>query len=144
MTFQEDLIKNRVPFTCEQCRHYKTGCHQSAYHYSNVEEEKRCFDFYPINMSTYIDEVVADLRENTIPAKTEYLPKMLTVTNSQFYDDKIEPLYSYYVGMINDSLKLIRKGKSAYVFSFTHIKEILRFEPDIKVAYINGSFELRK
>jgi hypothetical protein len=60
------------------------------------------------------------------------------------YNDKVSTLDEYYVGLINDSLDLIRHGKSAYVFSFGQIKDIMRFESDIDIKYVEGFYEIRK
>lgn len=49
-----------------------------------------------------------------------------------------EPLDAYYVQMINDTLKQIRHGRTAYLFRLVQVRDVLRFEPSAQFAVIDG------
>ena len=42
----------------------------------------------------------------------------------------------YYVALINDTLSEIRRGHLAYIFSLEQLRDVMCFEPGVRVTYI--------
>lgn len=108
-------------------------------------KNKSC-NFTPENWNAYIQLVINTLKLRTIPDKGSMLKRYAkrspagSVTDGDFTSD------TYYCQLINDSLYLIRHHECAYVFSLSHIIDILKFEPDIDAHYIpsSNSFRIEK
>lgn len=73
-----------------------------------------------------------------VPASPgKYLRRRVTSLGAGIVLD-IEPLDAYYVQLINDTLKQIRHGKTAYLFRLAQVRDVLRFEPSAQFAVIDG------
>lgn len=48
-------------------------------------------------------------------------------------------LYDYYLSMITDTIRIIRKGGIAYVFKIEHIADIIKREKAAQFRYLPGS-----
>lgn len=98
-----------------------------------------------INADTYCAELLRLLKIINAPSKQkcmsvrEYASHICN-SYAKLYNDKKTTLSRYYKEMINDSLKLIRKGKVAYLYKEEHIEDVLRFEPEINVTYDGTAF----
>lgn len=81
-----------------------------------------------------LDKTVSYLKKTTIKSKGRILcRKTITITIAGItYKDTT--LDQYYLGLVNDSLWLIRHQQPCYIFNMQTLKDILRFEPDIEVA----------
>lgn len=120
---------------------WKFGCLDCGYcQYSNNSElccrkGRRC-NFTPENWDAFITVVVNNLKLTIQPSKTKHIIRTNRYRPSTgVYDDAFTQ-DQFYVQLVNDSLKLIRKNQPAYVFSLYHIVDILRFERDIDIKYI--------
>lgn len=84
-----------------------------------------------------------DLRTSTEKTSTKRLKRNPAGDRNKMTCDG-DTLDKYYVGMINDTLSQIRKGKTAYLFHLSQVQEVMRFE-DIKVTYNidDGNFVVR-
>lgn len=119
--------------------------------YNNVNQSIKTnniiFNNGIIDADTYCAELLRLLRIINIPLTQKYMPKKdcaPRVCNSYItlHNDKKTTLSRYYREMINDSLRLIRWGKVAYVYKEEHIKDILRFHPEINVTYDGTAFSV--
>lgn len=121
----------------------KHGCDQCCRKCGNRHEA--CVEFYPANMTAFMNEVVGTLLE-TVEKSSDYTLKRHAVRSRNVHDDGITTPDEYYVLPVDTALAAIRRGKSDYVYSFEQIKDILRFEPEITVRYIPnaGAYEVRK
>lgn len=52
-------------------------------------------------------------------------------------------LDKYYVELINDTLRQIRKGHEAYIFSLDHVKDVLRFEPNAQFEVLSDAGSIK-
>lgn len=107
---------------CDYCIYQRNSklCHRHS----------RTCNFCPQDWDLFISVVITNLRM-CVPKETK--KSYLTMCRS----DKDTILQNwFYTQLVNDSLKEIRKGNVAYVFSLYHIRDIIRFEPNISVHYI--------
>ena len=73
------------------------------------------------------------LRENIKPSKEKNMP--LGYGSGGLTDNSgITPLYRYYRDMVNDNLKIIRKGGTAYVYSIECLEDMFKYEPDMQIT----------
>lgn len=133
MNLHNDLMKVKIKHGCEQCCRKCGSCHEA------------CVEFYPANMTAFMNDVVGTLLE-TVEKSSERTLKRHALRSRNVHDDGVTTLDEYYVLLVNTALAEIRRGKSDYVYSFEQIKDILRFEPEITVRYIPdaGAYEVRK
>ena len=54
-------------------------------------------------------------------------------------DDTVD-LCKYYTKMINDCLKTIRGGGTAYLYKLSQVKEVLRFQQDVSLSVCDGVY----
>lgn len=127
MNLHKDLREVHIAHDCSQCK-CRDKCRNSG---MNVP----CEEFYPAEMSEFMDYVISKLKERVVPS-TEKRLKRRPAESKIPYDDKIPPLDHYYVLLVNDVLSQIRKGKVDYIYSFGLLSDILRFERDIGAKYI--------
>ena len=134
MNLHNDLAKVRVPHSCESCCCNKCSC-------SN--RKITCEKFYPQNTTAFMDYILFSLLQTVEPSKERKLKRHVYPDRS--YNDKVTTLDEYYVMLVNSVLGEIRKGGVDYAYSLEQIKDIMRFEPDIKVRYIAdaGAYEVR-
>lgn len=94
-------------------------------------------------MSEVIDRVATDLHINTDKSSDKRLKRVLTGDRHKMTCDG-DTLDKYYVGMINDTLSEIRKGKTAYLFHLSQIQEVMKFENiDFTYDVVGGNFAVR-
>lgn len=134
MNLNNDLRSCGVPHHCEQCVMKNSLCGKRF----------TCVDFFPDNMDVFLDYVVTYLKENTPPCKEKKLKRHARNYSGVGlkYDDTTT-LDEYYVRMINDVLSEIRRGKADYLFSFGQIRDVLRFERNITLRYVDGCYEIK-
>lgn len=65
-------------------------------------------------------------------------------SDALYNKEDFDTSYQNYCAFINDCLKELRKGKTAYCFFIYQIEDIYRFLPDINVTYLEdaGCFAL--
>ncbi len=121
MNLHNDLMKSKIEHDCSQC----------------VNKCKRyftCIEFLPGDMWGFMENMVDTLKETVVPSKEKKLRRR-PVKSKIPYDDKLPPVDYYFVLFINNTLSEIRNGHTAYIFSLEQLREIMRFEPDVRVAY---------
>lgn len=135
MKLSNDLHSCGVPYSCSQCIMSKS-CLQNGY---------TCTKFYPDNSDAFLEYVVTYLKENTVPSKDKRLKRRVGVSSSigMKYDD-VTTLDNYYVKFINDTLSEIRHGRLGYIFTLSQLRDVIRFEKNIKVRYYDGCYEVSK
>lgn len=102
-----------------------------------------CTNYFPENMSEVIDRVAVDLHINTDKSSDKRLKRVSTGDRHKMTCDG-DTLDKYYVGMINDTLSEIRKGKIAYLFHLSQIQEVMKFENiDFTYDVVGGNFAVR-
>lgn len=79
-------------------------------------------------------ERIEFLRATTKPAPTRKIPKIYFRKAHGVVAQTT--LYEYYVQLINDTLDLIRKGLTAYIFNFEQVAEVFRYEPKARIIYL--------
>ena len=138
MTLHNDLLRAHIPHNCRQCG---KQCPRSM---------QTCVDFYPADSRKFLDYVITYLKCNTPRSKDEIMKRYfgadIQFKRYGFYDDGITSLDSYYVRMINDTLEQVRKGKTGYVYSIWQVQDILRYEPQVRIRYIEdaGAYEIKE
>lgn len=134
MQFTKDLQHNNVPYSCEQCC-FKMSC----------QKHIPCVSFYPDNKDRFMENVITYLK-GTIPLSKDKNLKRHAVASlrSQGITSDSTTLDGYYVNMINDSLSEIRKGRTAYLFTVGQLKDVIRFERDVKVRINECGYEISK
>lgn len=94
-----------------------------------------CEKFQPVEPNKLLSDVVWKLQNTTDKSKSTRLTRHITTdTRSGITYDNKETLDNYYVSMINDTLSLIRAGKTAYIFHLYQVKDLIKFE-DIMLRY---------
>ena len=133
MSLHNDLQTVKIPHSCGNCCRRCSGFTVA------------CSEFYPSNMTDFMEYAVSHLRERVVPSNDNKL-KRRAVRDMNSYDDGITTLDGYYVQFINSVLSEIRRGKTDYVFSFEQIAELMRFEERLAVRYIPEvcSYEIRR
>lgn len=133
MNLHNDLLKVGIKHGCEKCCRRCQKCNTA------------CEQFYPENMTEFMEYALDCLRETVEPSR-EYTLKRHVMRDRKSYDDGITPLDSYYVQLVNTALSEIRRGKTDYVYSFEQIRDIMRFESNITAKYIAeaGAYEIRR
>ena len=122
MNLHNDLMKAKIEHDCSQCS-YRCG------------KRVACEDFVPNNMWDFMEYVTDVLMETVIPSKDKKL-KRRPVKSKIPYDDKIPTMDYYYVALINDTLSELRRGHIAYIFSLEQLRDVMCFEPGVRVTYI--------
>lgn len=133
MSLHSELKKVGVAHNCSHC------CRKCYGH------KEACMEFYPNNMTVFMDYVVDSLR-GIVPQSKDIKLKRHVESDNKCFDDGVTTLDAYYVQLINSALDEIRNGKADYVFNFEQIKDIMRFEPRITIRYIADAecYEIRK
>ena len=76
-----------------------------------------------------------------VPANTKFLSRHAAKTAGGAKSDTT--LDHYYVEMINDTLRAIRKGGTGYIFNARQIADIKAFEPNAEFAFEDGAVAVR-
>lgn len=134
MNLNNDLCSCGIPHSCRQCIRKHNACGKGC----------TCTEFFPDNMDVFLDYVVTYLKENTPLSKEKKLKRHTREYSGVGlkYDDTTT-LDEYYVRMINDVLSEIRRGKIDYLFNFGQIRDVLRFERNITLRYVDGCYEVK-
>ena len=90
------------------------------------------------NKDTYATDLLNRLKQSIGQAATNIIPLSQCWANLS-YDDRFST-YEYYRNMINDCLRELRSGFTTYVYNEDQVRDILRFEPDIKLACHDNIF----
>lgn len=81
-------------------------------------------------------ERIEYIRSTTKPAPIRKIPKIYFRKAHGVVAQTT--LYEYYVQLINDTLDLIRKGLTAYIFNFEQVADVFRYEPQAKITYLEN------
>lgn len=136
MKLQKEIAKS-FPHTCDDCIKQGSCGVQSQYKNSTTHN---CPDYIPINIEEKLKTITVYYKQTVPQSKETKLKRKVCGYYNSYYgivDDKVTTLDNYYVNFINDCLSLLRKGQPAYVFRLIHIRDILRFERNINVEYLN-------
>ena len=76
-----------------------------------------------------------------VPANTKFLSRHAAKTAGGTKSDTT--LDFYYVSMINDTLREIRKGRVGYVYNIRQIADIKAFEPKADFTFEDGAVAIR-
>lgn len=90
-------------------------------------------EFEFLNEDDFENKVLPYLRETTLVYRESWLSHRICRSRHTTLDE-------YYVEFINDTLKLIRCGETAYIFSLEQVREILHFEPSTKFVLQEGIY----
>jgi len=107
------------------------------------EEEEVVCDYFG-NRESGVDcsELVANLKNGITPAGRKLLPRGKNKGWSS--DDNTTPLYCYYRQMMNEALREVRAGRTAYLYCRDHLKDFLRYEPNVEVWCNDGIYYINK
>lgn len=117
-------------------------CNSCMYRQDRIfcKRKSRTCAFHPYDWNLYMNICINNLRlitdRNTKQTQLQRTNKINAATFDGWCGFTSD---TFYVELVNDSLWLIRHGRTAYVFSLDHIVDILRFEPDVKVTYLQSS-----
>lgn len=134
MNFAKEFASVGLHYNCATCGF--SNCSSRGLPYC-------CTNYFPSNINTMINRIMIDLRISTEKTSAKRLKRNPVGDRNKMTCDG-DTLDKYYVGMINDTLSQIRRGKRAYLFHLSQVQEIMRFE-DIKVTYNvdGGNFVVR-
>ena len=133
MKLQKEIAK-LFPHTCVDCIKRNNCAVKSKY-----KDDYYCPDYIPESIEDKLQALTKYLICTVPQSKDNKLKRKVQGYYNTYYgivDDKVTTLDNYYVSFINDCLALLRKGQPAYVFKVEHIRDVLRFERDIKVEYL--------
>lgn len=134
MNFAKEFASVGLHYNCSTCGF--SNCSSRGLPYC-------CTNYFPENMDEVMDRVAADLHINTEKSSDKRLKRVSTGDRHKMTCDG-DTLDKYYVGMINDTLSEIRKGKVAYLFHLSQVKEIMRFENiDFTYDSVGGNFAVK-
>lgn len=85
------------------------------------------------NNKDEINEIITYLKQVNTPAFDKKMSSKYIRRNDIVYDK--DSLYDHYIRFINSILRTIRNYETDYCFTFGQIKELLRFEPNMKITY---------
>lgn len=128
------MSSNSVPnkyFNCQFCM-YADRC----------DRECNCEYVTPSNDAEFGEAIVRYLRKLVPYSGEPFMRKGRRASDA--YDDGISPTYQYYCGMINDCLRTIRHGGTAYLYYPDQIKDVLRHEEEIHVTWHDGVYYITK
>lgn len=93
--------------------------------------------------STELSIALRTLSERVIiiPANGKYLKRKSQDVSGGKAADTTQDYY--YVSMINDVLRQIRKGLTGYIFNSRQIADIKAFEPNAQFAFEDGAVAVR-
>lgn len=121
MNLHNELSINRIPHNCTQC--CVKNCSKSRYGV--------CDSFHPDNVEDFIEYDMMDyLCSVNIPSQKSRIEKKSVFNNT----DPVK--YDRNRNHINSILNSIRSKNIDYVYHIYSIKQLLTFEPDLKVTYL--------
>lgn len=134
MNFSREFASVGLHYNCSTCGF--SNCSSRGLPYC-------CTNYFPENMDEVMDRVATDLHINTEKSSDKRLKRVSTGDRNKMTCDG-DTLDKYYVGMINDTLSEIRKGKTAYLFHLSQIQEVMKFENiDFTYDIVGGNFAVR-
>lgn len=87
-------------------------------------------------LKNYTESIILS---NPEPRKEKYLKRVPSVNYSRYgVTTKEKSLGEYYTELINDTLRQIRKGKTAYLFRLVQVRDVLLYEPRARFAVYDG------
>ena len=95
---------------------------------------------FKIKSSDNLIEALRKVRGNVLPSEEKFMRRYAAETPGGVEETTLD---DYYVDMINDTLREIRKGKVAYIFNFGQVIDILRYEPKARFQYEDGAIAVR-
>lgn len=121
-----------------------TGCKNCLYK-NDCWEQRLCDGFKPIDSYKYCEDITNYLHKCVKTSVDKKLTRHVYQMSSWGICSDTDTSDSYYVNMINDNLKIIRKGKTAYCFNIDQVIEMYRFEPELRVLkYDDGIYYITK
>lgn len=120
----------------------KSYCEDCYFNGQCEDPGAECEYFSPTDEDNYCEQLVDRLRREIIPAGRSYLPK--GNSDSKAYDDGLPSIYHYYRQMMNEALRDVRSGNVAFLYYESHLKDFLRYEPDVEVWLRDGVYYIRK
>lgn len=134
MNFAKEFASVGLHYNCSTCGF--SNCSSRGLPYC-------CTNYFPENMSEIMNRIAVDLHISTEKSSDKRLKRISTGDRHKMTCDG-DTLDKYYVGMINDTLSEIRKGKVAYLFHLSQVQEIMRFENiDFTYDVVGGNFAVR-
>lgn len=123
-----DIVRYAIPHSCKQCV-WCYDCSSKHYHQNNP----MCRKFIPSNMDVFLNDTIKYFDENILKSSQKHLRRICSCNGAT--DDKVTTLDEYYVALINDSIKEIRKGKTVYIFNIHQLYDIVKFCNNISAKY---------
>jgi hypothetical protein len=121
------MESNKNVVTCKDCLWFdKCG------------QDKICKHIH-FNEEYFEQEVLPRLRENIVPRQERKLSRKSIAQPGVVYDYE-NTLDYFVVQLINDTLKEIRHGRVAYIFTLNQVEMILSFEPTANIELHDGIF----
>ncbi len=113
---------------CRCCLFEKCYCTKS---------EAECEYINPNNEQFVADRIVSSIRNSVIYENTGFW----RVYDRTFEEENdVARLDTYYIAFINDCLRAIRNMELVYVFKIKHLRDIIRFQGNVKVGYRDGIY----
>lgn len=81
-------------------------------------------------------EALRKVRGNVLPSEEKFMQRHPAETPGGVEETTLD---DYYVDMINDTLREIRKGEIAYIFNIGQIIDVLKYEPKAQFQYEDGA-----
>lgn len=137
MNWYSELLSIGMKPDCKNCA--TKGC------YGNGEG---CSRFYPKKMNKLLNDVDIHLSVTTPKSNSRTLKVSCKSENKYGIVQDDNSLYQYYVQLINDTLKCIRKSKRnnpAYLFHLSQVRDVMRHE-SVSIGYNSDGdcFEIRQ
>ena len=113
-------------------------CRDCEFEYCRcAKTEKECEFVKPDNEQFIADKITKPLRQTII-----FEGVSLWEIDEQLWDldNDATRLDIYYICFINDCLRSIRGKRIVYVFETRHIRDIMRFQPDVQIGYRDGIY----
>ena len=126
--FNSDIIRYNIPHSCKQC----TRCYD-CYDVRYGKPNPQCRRFVPSNMDMFLNDMITYFEINVPKSKSKKLNRVCSYNGAT--NDKITTLDKYYVDLINDSIKELRKGKITYIFNIHQLYDIIKFCSDFTAQY---------
>ena len=134
MNFAKEFASVGLHYDCSTCGF--SNCSSRGLPYC-------CTNYFPENINKVMNRVATDLHINTDKSSDKRLKRFSIGDRHKMTCDG-DTLDKYYVGMINDTLSEIRKGKTAYLFHLSQIQEVMKFENiDFTYDVVGGNFAVR-
>ncbi|WP_206459428.1 hypothetical protein [Anaerovorax sp. IOR16] len=126
----KDNNKNKLSYkNCKHCQYNDTCPKFKCEYISPVPDDK--------DKSNILLQYL--LRCNK-PTEEKFLKIGYSHHSTHITNDGVTELYRYYVSIINDSLKIIRSGGTAYLYKISQVTEILKFEQDVSLSVCDGVY----